>query len=160
MIRVLAICGSALLGACSPKFPEGSSRPVESYGRAGIVSCEGTEVVKRGQWVKHGDFIFRDPDKGAEIARGAYVNGLEHGPWTKTGDDGIIGHGHFVSGQRHGDWTYTYPSGETESQGAYVEGRRHGTWKIWGRDGTLALEKDYDMGRVLVAGDDPPNAKR
>lgn len=154
---LLLLAAGALSGSCGGVPPEGTSRPFETRGRAGIVTCEGTEVVRGGAWVKHGDFVFRDPESGEVTARGPYLDGLEHGPWEQTGEDGFIGRGHFERGQRTGEWTYAYPSGKTESAGSYREGRRHGTWRLWRRDGSVALEKDYDMGEVLRTRSFPPD---
>ncbi|MEM9379089.1 MAG: hypothetical protein AAGB93_03995 [Planctomycetota bacterium] len=126
---------------------EGATRPFQSEGRAGIVLVEGTERYSRGEWRKHGEFVFRD-DRGEVVSRGAYVDGLEDGPWEQVYEDGAVGRGAYVKGERTGPWTTHHRNGQPQDVGSYERGMRAGLWVSRRDDGTLLREAEYVDGEL------------
>jgi antitoxin component YwqK of YwqJK toxin-antitoxin module len=140
-----------LLLACGQSAPEGARREVVQHwpargSRAPIVRVRGREVVKAGDWVKEGQFVFYDRD-GREVGRGGYSDGLEHGPWVQTEESSHVAKGSFRMGRREGPWAYTFSSGQQQEEGTYVSGQRTGLWQRWYEDGTLAEECTYREGK-------------
>ncbi len=138
--------------ACGLGLEEGSKRELISHhesrgGRDPVVRTRGQEVVRGGEWVKEGEFVFFD-EHGREVGRGPYKDGREHGPWVQVRSGGAKEWGSFASGLREGRWTYAYPNGKVHEEGAYVEGERHGQWTRWYKDGTLAAELMYRKGEL------------
>ncbi len=114
-------------------------------GRAGLVSVQGSEVFRDGEWVKHGEFVFYD-DGGEEISRGSYKNGLEDGPWTQKYEDGCTGVGSFQDGTQSGPWKTFHRNGSLQDSGSYERGMRTGTWLSFRKDGTKLREAQYKDG--------------
>ena len=131
-------------GACE----EGTTRGFRRTSASDVVTIEGTEACIDGAWVKHGTFVFRDPQSGDVVAEGAYDRGLEFGAWTQTLEGGVTGAGDFRGGERHGPWTYTYSNGRTQERGAYAEGERTGRWLSHRFDGTLWRDAQYVEGAL------------
>ena len=146
-LRALALLG-LLLASCSP--PDGERRPLEAFHEGPepqTLRVKGEEVFYQGSWVKDGPVIFYDRD-GKATHEGSYALGLESGPWSERGEDGILGTGNYVKGSRHGEWEYRYASGELQSSGRYDNGKRVGQWKRWYIDGTLEAELPYKDGSL------------
>ncbi len=144
---VLAFGVSVFAVACGPTTPEGETRPMLREGRAGIVVLEGTEAFSDGEWRKHGDFIFRD-DRGSEIARGSYIDGLEEGAWSQTLEDGSRAQGQMSKGSKTGEWRYLHANGTAQDVGHYDRGLRTGVWLSFRSDGTKLREGVYENGEL------------
>lgn len=157
LVAVALVAVAALSGCKDDGGEEGATRPFRSEGRAGIVLVEGSERYSRGEWRKHGDFVFRD-DRGDIVSRGAYVDGLEEGPWEQVYDDGATGRGSYVKGDRSGPWTTHHRNGQPQDVGSYERGMRVGLWVSRRDDGTLLREAEYAKGvlsgRVVWYGPD------
>ena len=139
-------------GGVKASEPEGTRREALAHwnsinGRDPIVRMRVWEEVVDGKWVKQGEFVFYDT-VGREIASGTYENGLEHGPWVQTEEDGDRGHGRFVQGKRDGGWTYYYRNGAVQEAGAYVDGRKHGQWLRYFENGDPRAELMYREGEL------------
>ena len=138
---------AGLAGCSGDAVPEGTTRPLSQVGRNGIVTAEGLERYEDGEWVKHGNFVFRD-DRGEVISTGAYRGGLETGPWSQVYEDGSRGEGDFLEGRRTGPWRTFHPNGAAQDQGVYEDGLREGQWVSRRRDGTLLRQATYREGEL------------
>jgi len=126
---------------------EGETRPLRKEGRAGIFMIEGTERFHDGEWLKHGDFVFRD-DRDEVISRGRYVDGFEDGPWTQTYEGGAKGQGSFTEGRRSGEWITFHRNGSQQDKGRYERGQRVGSWTSFRADKSLLRVAEYKAGKL------------
>lgn len=147
LVTALALLAATItLQGCGPETEEGSVRPFVREGRAGLVIVEGSEIFQGGEWLKQGNFIFRD-ELGEEIAKGAYEAGLEEGPWQQRYEDGSTGVGSFKAGEREGMWRTFHKNGKLQDTGLYSEGLRTGRWASLRPDGTRLREAEYVAGK-------------
>ncbi|MEM9803006.1 MAG: hypothetical protein AAGA20_21965 [Planctomycetota bacterium] len=147
MVRPALSAALALVASCAGGgADEGDTRPLETRASADVF-VEGTERYSDGAWRKHGSFVFRD-ERGSVLAAGAYVDGLESGPWEETYDDGSTGRGAYRDGQRSGAWETFHSSGSSQDRGRYENGLRSGTWISRRDDGSLLREAEYARGAL------------
>ncbi len=147
MLAALIGAGATLGCGASDDGTEGETRSLRKEGRAGILMIEGTERFHDGEWLKHGDFVFRD-DRDEVISRGRYVDGFEDGPWTQTYEDGGKGQGSFTEGRRSGEWVTFHRNGSQQDKGRYVRGQRVGSWTSFRADKSLLRVAEYKAGKL------------
>ena len=106
---------------------------------------ESYEVLKDGQSIKHGKYLFRFA--GNVQVQGKYASNLKTGEWIYTPSDDLRITGNYKEGNKDGEWKY-YKSDKLISILNYNNGKRDGKSLGYHENGKLACEIEHVDERI------------
>ena len=101
---------------------------------------------------RNGEFIRYNGITGKMLEKGAYINDLKNGTFTKWFTNGTKRvDGSYRKGMKNGIWSYFYKNtpGVIRLTGSFQNGQKNGKWVFFDKNGTIRSIVKYENGLIL-----------
>lgn len=101
---------------------------------------------------RNGEFVRYNGITGKMLEKGAYVNDLKNGSFTKWYSNSVKRvEGSYRKGLKDGLWSYYFKNspGIVRLTGNFKEGKKHGKWIFYDKNGTIRSIMKYENGLIL-----------
>ena len=118
------------------------------YSRNGVLILE----ISYKDNKRNGEFVRYNGITGRMLEKGAYVNDLKNGSFTKWYSNGAKRvEGVYRKGLKNGIWSYYFKNspGIIRLNGNFKDGKKHGKWVFYDKNGTIRSIIKYDNGVIL-----------
>ncbi len=118
------------------------------YSRNGVLILEIS--YKNNQ--RSGEFVRYNGITGKRLEKGAYLNDLKNGSFTKWYNSGTKRvEGSYRKGLKNGIWNYYFKNspGMVRLTGNFKDGKKHGKWVFYDKNETIRSIIKYDQGVII-----------
>tara|TARA_B100000401_G_scaffold164833_1_gene110122 strand:- start:331 stop:873 length:543 start_codon:yes stop_codon:yes gene_type:complete len=119
----------------------------QSYSRNGMLILQMTYKDNK----LNGEFIRYNGATGKMIERGAYLNDLKNGSFTKWYSNGVKRvEGSYRKGMKNGIWSYYFKNspGVVRLNGNFKNGKKNGKWVFYDKNETIRSIVKYENGII------------
>lgn len=118
------------------------------YSRNGTLILEITYKDNK----RNGEFVRYNGISAKMLEKGAYINDLKNGTFTKWFSNGNKRvEGSYRKGLKTGMWSYYYKNtpGIIRINGEFENGKKHGKWVFYDKNGTIRSIIKYELGVIV-----------